>query len=85
MRYKNAIKARRTLLGPTNSDKARELAPQSIRAEFGTDGQKNAGHGSDSVYSAARELEFFFPSVPVLPPFLHSRPPTLLPSSVHSC
>ncbi|CAJ1059837.1 nucleoside diphosphate kinase 7 isoform X2 [Xyrichtys novacula] len=52
----------RRLLGPVDSAVARKEAPQSVRAQFGTDGIKNVGHGSDSVAAAARELEFFFPS-----------------------
>ncbi|XP_029284989.1 nucleoside diphosphate kinase homolog 7 isoform X2 [Cottoperca gobio] len=39
----------RRLLGPAESAAARKEAPQSVRAQFGTDGIKN-------------ELEFFFPS-----------------------
>ncbi|XP_053562484.1 nucleoside diphosphate kinase 7 [Bombina bombina] len=58
----DAISSWRKLLGPTNSSIARSELPESIRAKFGTDGTKNAAHGSDSVASAARELEFFFPS-----------------------
>ncbi|XP_041114963.1 nucleoside diphosphate kinase 7-like isoform X2 [Polyodon spathula] len=57
-----AVTAWRRLLGPTDSSVARNEAPDSVRANFGTDGTKNAGHGSDSLASAARELEFFFPS-----------------------
>uniref|UniRef100_A0A671V366 Nucleoside diphosphate kinase homolog 7 n=1 Tax=Sparus aurata TaxID=8175 RepID=A0A671V366_SPAAU len=52
----------RRLLGPADSAVARKEAPQSVRAQFGTDGIKNVGHGSDSLAAAARELEFFFPS-----------------------
>ncbi|XP_051231791.1 nucleoside diphosphate kinase 7 isoform X1 [Dicentrarchus labrax] len=52
----------RRLLGPADSTVARKEAPQSVRAQFGTDGIKNVGHGSDSIAAAARELEFFFPS-----------------------
>ena len=33
----------------------------SLRALFGTDGQRNAVHGSDSTNSAVREIHFFFP------------------------
>ncbi|KNE70100.1 hypothetical protein, variant [Allomyces macrogynus ATCC 38327] len=58
----DAITAWRTLLGPTNSNAARESAPSSIRARFGTDGQRNACHGSDSPKSADREIRFFFPN-----------------------
>jgi nucleoside-diphosphate kinase len=46
----------RTLLGPTNSTIAKQEAPTSIRALFGTDATKNAAHGSDSLVSAMREL-----------------------------
>ncbi|KAM4046836.1 nucleoside diphosphate kinase homolog 7 [Anomaloglossus baeobatrachus] len=58
----DAVSAWRKLLGPTNCSVARSESPQSVRARFGTDGTKNAAHGSDSIASAARELEFFFPS-----------------------
>uniref|UniRef100_A0A7N8WXE7 Nucleoside diphosphate kinase homolog 7 n=1 Tax=Mastacembelus armatus TaxID=205130 RepID=A0A7N8WXE7_9TELE len=57
-----AISIWRRLLGPADSAVARREAPQSVRAQFGTDGIKNVGHGSDSFAAAARELEFFFPS-----------------------
>ncbi|XP_054876177.1 nucleoside diphosphate kinase 7 [Poeciliopsis prolifica] len=52
----------RTLLGPADSAAARQEAPQSIRAKFGTDAIQNVCHGSESLAAAARELEFFFPS-----------------------
>ncbi|CAL8252454.1 unnamed protein product [Merluccius merluccius] len=57
-----AIVAWRRLLGPTDSAVARREAQHSVRACFGTDGVQNAGHGSDSIAAAAREVEFFFPS-----------------------
>uniref|UniRef100_A0A3B4U418 Nucleoside diphosphate kinase homolog 7 n=1 Tax=Seriola dumerili TaxID=41447 RepID=A0A3B4U418_SERDU len=57
-----AVSIWRRLLGPADSAVARREAPQSVRAQFGTDGIKNVGHGSDSLAAAARELEFFFPS-----------------------
>ncbi|KAA8499025.1 UMP-CMP kinase 3 [Porphyridium purpureum] len=56
-----AIKAWRELMGPTDSVAARSTAPDSMRALFGTDKQKNACHGSDSPEAAAREIAFFFP------------------------
>mmetsp|Transcript_187 Transcript_187/g.209 ORF Transcript_187/g.209 Transcript_187/m.209 type:complete len:99 (+) Transcript_187:484-780(+) len=56
----NAVSEWRAVIGPTNSHKAREEAPQSIRAYFGTDGQKNAVHGSDSQASMKREIEYWF-------------------------
>lgn len=36
--------------------------PHCLRARFGTDGTRNAVHGSDSPASASREISFFFPS-----------------------
>jgi len=57
----NAVLKWRDILGPTDSKKAKESAPYSIRAKFGTDGTKNAAHGSDSTESAMRELDLFFP------------------------
>lgn len=56
-----AIKGWRTLMGPTNSLNAQLEAPDSIRAQFGTDGTRNATHGSDSPTSAEREISFHFP------------------------
>jgi nucleoside-diphosphate kinase len=44
----DAVKKWRTLIGPTNSEKARKEAPNTLRALYGTDGDKNAVHGSDS-------------------------------------
>eukprot|EP00281_Chroomonas_sp_CCMP1168_P031140 CAMPEP_0206239894 /NCGR_PEP_ID=MMETSP0047_2-20121206/15639_1 /ASSEMBLY_ACC=CAM_ASM_000192 /TAXON_ID=195065 /ORGANISM="Chroomonas mesostigmatica_cf, Strain CCMP1168" /LENGTH=215 /DNA_ID=CAMNT_0053664621 /DNA_START=34 /DNA_END=681 /DNA_ORIENTATION=- len=55
-----AIKGWRELMGPTNSIKARAEAKNSMRALYGTDGGRNACHGSDSPKSAAREIRFFF-------------------------
>ena len=44
-----AITGWRQFIGPTNSIKAKAEAPKSIRGVFGTDGQRNAVHGSDSL------------------------------------
>eukprot|EP00286_Rhodomonas_abbreviata_P012028 CAMPEP_0181329808 /NCGR_PEP_ID=MMETSP1101-20121128/23527_1 /TAXON_ID=46948 /ORGANISM="Rhodomonas abbreviata, Strain Caron Lab Isolate" /LENGTH=376 /DNA_ID=CAMNT_0023438949 /DNA_START=135 /DNA_END=1262 /DNA_ORIENTATION=- len=55
-----AIQKWRKLIGPTNTFTAQQEAPNSIRALYGTDGTKNACHGSDSTQSAERELSFFF-------------------------
>jgi nucleoside diphosphate kinase homolog 5 len=57
----NAVAHWRKVMGPTNSIKAAEEAPDSIRARFGTDGTANATHGSDSMLSAAREILYWFP------------------------
>lgn len=56
----NSVQGWREVLGPTDTAKAKVDAPNSIRANFGTDNTKNACHGSDSDESARREIEFFF-------------------------
>ncbi|CAK4734397.1 hypothetical protein AeNC1_007340 [Aphanomyces euteiches] len=62
----HAIYVWRKCMGPTNSNTARELYPNSIRGRFGIDGTKNAVHGSDSPQSARREISLMFGS-PVTP------------------
>lgn len=57
---KDAVKAWRDFIGPTNCETARKTHPKSIRALFGSDGTKNAVHGSDALTSATRELNFIF-------------------------
>ena len=56
----NAVKAWRDLIGPTNTLTAKTEAPQSLRSLFGTDGTKNAVHGSDTLGSYKREHDFWF-------------------------
>ncbi|XP_070545180.1 nucleoside diphosphate kinase homolog 5-like [Ptychodera flava] len=62
-----AISYWRELIGPTNTLKARETHPDSIRALYGTDDQRNAVHGSDMYSSAEREIRFLFPDSIVEP------------------
>jgi nucleoside diphosphate kinase len=50
------IAVARAAIGPTDPAQAREEAPDSIRALFGTELPHNAVHLSDSVEEAAREL-----------------------------
>ncbi|KAG1680831.1 hypothetical protein FOA52_008164 [Chlamydomonas sp. UWO 241] len=56
----DAIARWRALIGPTDSNRARAEAPNTIRAHFGIDGSYNAVHGSDAPDTAAEELSFFF-------------------------
>ncbi|KAG9394080.1 Nucleoside diphosphate kinase [Carpediemonas membranifera] len=56
----SAISAWRRLMGPTEKDRARMEAPNSIRAKFARNNTYNAVHGSDSPASAEREIAFFF-------------------------
>jgi len=56
----NAVKGWREAIGPTNTMTAKAEAPQSLRGLFGTDGTKNAVHGSDTLGSYKREHDFWF-------------------------
>jgi len=51
----------RSLIGPTDVNMAKEEAPESLRAKYGTDSIQNALHSCDTSESAARELAFFYP------------------------
>ena len=56
----NAVEKWRQTIGPTRTFTAKQSAPNSIRARYGTDDTKNAVHGSDSGPSWKRETDFFF-------------------------
>ncbi len=58
----DAVNRWRNMMGPTDSQKAKEQGPHLLRARFGSDGTRNAVHGSDSAASAQREISFFFGS-----------------------
>ncbi|XP_067934512.1 thioredoxin domain-containing protein 3 homolog isoform X2 [Watersipora subatra] len=62
---KGIINEWRELIGPTNVEEAKEKAPDSLRAKYGTKEMLNALHGSDSHDAAAKELAFFFPEYSV--------------------
>jgi nucleoside-diphosphate kinase len=55
-----AVEAVRTLMGVTDPV---ESTPGSIRGDFAVEIGQNLVHGSDSVESAAREVELFFPGL----------------------
>jgi len=58
-----AVTAWRSLCGPTNTADAKAKFPYCLRAKYGTDGRRNATHGSDSATSVAREAGLIFPSL----------------------
>jgi nucleoside-diphosphate kinase len=53
----DAVAINRKVMGSTDPAKA---SAGTIRGDFGTDIQRNAVHGSDSLKSAEREISFFF-------------------------
>lgn len=63
----DAINYWRQVMGPSNSLKAKQTHPESIRAIYGTDDLRNAVHGSYCLSSAEREIRFMFPEAPIEP------------------
>ena len=59
----NAVQKNRDLMGSTNP---KEAPPGTIRADFANSIDANAVHGSDSVESAKREIEYFFNTEEIL-------------------
>jgi nucleoside-diphosphate kinase len=57
----DTFKVVRTLMGATNPV---EAAPGTIRGDLALEVGENLVHGSDSVASASREIEIFFPGLP---------------------
>lgn len=55
----DVVEVARKVMGATDPAKA---APGTIRRAFGTDIQRNAIHGSDSVETAEKEIGLFFPA-----------------------
>ncbi len=59
----NAVQKNRELMGSTNP---KEAASGTIRADFAISIDANAVHGSDSIDSAKREIEYFFNAEEIL-------------------
>ena len=59
----NVVKTGRKMLGAT---KPFDSEPGTIRGDFCIDLRCNAVHGSDSIESAKREIEYFFSSEEIL-------------------
>jgi nucleoside-diphosphate kinase len=59
----DAIRRVRELMGATNYKEAR---PGTIRADFGTDIEKNVVHGSDASETAATEIAYFFSNMDIV-------------------
>ena len=67
----NAIKESRNFIGPTNVEKAKKEAPQSLTAIFG-EGGKNTVHGSNSEASVKRECALVFNKIRHEPSLINS-------------
>ena len=60
----DAVVHLRQVMGATNSQ---EAAEGTIRALYGTDIERNAIHGSDSIENASKESSFFFSGAELIP------------------
>jgi len=58
----NAIVNWRELIGPTHIERARNIAPNSLRAKYAFSDTRNAFHGSDSTDTAKSEISLIFPN-----------------------
>jgi len=58
-----AVTVWQQMMGPESVKDAQSQRPNSLRARWGSDGQRNAVHGSASAKAAAREVSFFFPEM----------------------
>ncbi|NWU75920.1 NDK7 kinase, partial [Onychorhynchus coronatus] len=58
----DAVSKWKAIVGPANPTATETDTLDSIRENFGHGGLRDAAHGPDSVASAAKELELFFPS-----------------------
>jgi nucleoside-diphosphate kinase len=56
LKGEGAIERYRALMGATDPKRA---TPNTLRALYGSDVEKNAVHGSDAAATAAQEIEFF--------------------------
>lgn len=56
-----AINRWQLICGPPNSGTARDVAPSTLRACWGTDGTSNAVHASGNMASSEKEIKAFFP------------------------
>lgn len=56
----NAVASFRDLVGPTQTSEAKTNVPGTLRAMFGTDGMRNAVHGSSSSADYNNEKSQFF-------------------------
>ncbi|XP_064387905.1 nucleoside diphosphate kinase homolog 5-like [Halichondria panicea] len=72
---RDAIQEWRDLLGPTNAVRAKQEAPDSLRAKYGHDQTRNGLHGSDSYHTAEREIRFMF-SESITEPIYHGQDAT---------
>merc|ERR1712224_576870 len=56
----DAVNLWKELVGPSISQEAKSQAPNSLRAQIGTDDVRNAVHASCTSDVAVKEIDFFF-------------------------
>ena len=73
----DAINHWRKVIGPTDPEEAKQKAPKSIRALYGTNERVNAVHGADNEKTVYKEIDFFFGNNSLM-----KRLPTVYPNTI---
>jgi nucleoside-diphosphate kinase len=60
IRQESVVEKLRKFCGPHNPDEAKSYNPNSVRAQYGADGIRNAVHCTDLVEDGLLECEYFF-------------------------
>lgn len=61
----NAVEEWRQLMGPTDPEEAKNISPESIRAQFAQDILSNAVHGSSTKQQALENIEYIFGEIDI--------------------
>nr|XP_021139909.1 thioredoxin domain-containing protein 3 isoform X2 [Columba livia] len=61
----NAVEEWRQLMGPTDPEEAKNISPESIRAQFAQDILSNAVHGSSTKQQALENIQYIFGEIDI--------------------
>ncbi|XP_069790366.1 thioredoxin domain-containing protein 6 [Narcine bancroftii] len=61
----NAVEEWRSVMGPTDPEEAKKIAPDSLRAKFAKDILRNSLHGPSNLMQAVEKIQFLFGDINV--------------------